>query len=61
MAMWAIMAAPWLLSNDLRRITPEIKDMMLNKDIIAVDQDRLGIQGRRIKTVRDVEVSNFYF
>lgn len=55
MAMWAIMAAPWLLSNDLRRITPEIKDLLLNREIIAVDQDRLGIQGGRIRAQNNIE------
>jgi hypothetical protein len=35
-----------LLSNDLRTITPKIKALILNKNIIAIDQDPLGIQGR---------------
>lgn len=48
LAVWAILAAPFLMSNDLRNIDPEIKELLLNRDIIEVDQDDLGIQGQRI-------------
>nr|CAH7734606.1 unnamed protein product [Callosobruchus chinensis] len=48
MAIWAIMAAPLIMSVDLRTIEPKFRDILLNKDIIAVNQDRLGIQGRFI-------------
>ncbi|OQV13663.1 Alpha-N-acetylgalactosaminidase [Hypsibius exemplaris] len=48
MALWAIMAAPLMMSNDLRNLRPEFKEILLNRDIIEVDQDTLGIQGRQI-------------
>ncbi|CAL4124692.1 unnamed protein product, partial [Meganyctiphanes norvegica] len=48
MALWAILAAPLLMSVDLRTIDPEYKAILQNKEIIAVNQDPLGIQGRRI-------------
>jgi len=51
MAIWAILAAPLLMSVDLRTIRPEYKAILQNKKIIAVDQDKLGIQGRRIYKV----------
>jgi len=51
MAIWAILAAPLIMSNDLRSIRQEMKDILLNKDVIAVDQDPLGIQGRRLRNV----------
>lgn len=51
MAIWAILAAPLLMSVDLRTIRPEYKAILQNKKIIAVDQDPLGIQGRRIYKV----------
>lgn len=51
MALWAILAAPLLMSVDLRTIRPEYKAILQNKKIIAVDQDPLGIQGRRIYKV----------
>lgn len=43
-ALWAIMAAPLLMSVDLRTIRPEFKAILKNRKIIAVDQDPLGIQ-----------------
>ncbi|XP_072040648.1 alpha-N-acetylgalactosaminidase-like isoform X7 [Amphiura filiformis] len=48
MAMWAILAAPLLMSNDLRTITPEYRDILLNKDVIAISQDNAGIMGKRV-------------
>lgn len=45
MALWAIMAAPLLMSNDLRNICPKAKELLQNKQIIAINQDPLGKQG----------------
>ena len=45
------MAAPLMMSVDLRTIRPEFKAILQNRKIIAVDQDPLGIQGRRIYKV----------
>lgn len=42
MAIWAILAAPLLMSVDLRTIRPEYKAILQNRKIIAVDQDPLG-------------------
>lgn len=42
MALWAILAAPLLMSVDLRSIRPEYKAILQNRKIIAVDQDPLG-------------------
>ncbi|KAJ0174003.1 hypothetical protein K1T71_010149 [Dendrolimus kikuchii] len=48
MAVWAILAAPLLISADLNTIRPEFKEILLNKEIIAVNQDKLGKQGTRV-------------
>lgn len=56
MALWAILAAPLLMSVDLRTIRPEYKAILQNKKIIAVDQDPLGIQGRRIYKHKGIEI-----
>jgi alpha-galactosidase len=56
LAIWAVIAAPFLLSNDLRTVTPEIKELLLNREIIAVDQDPLGIQGKQLKKGNGIEV-----
>ncbi|XP_038055498.1 alpha-N-acetylgalactosaminidase-like [Patiria miniata] len=47
-AMWAVMAAPLLMSNDLRTIDPRYRDILQNKQVIKVNQDPLGIMGKRI-------------
>ncbi len=48
MAIWAVLAAPLLMSMDFRTIKPEMKEILLNEKIIKINQDELGIQGRRI-------------
>jgi len=55
-ALWAIMAAPLLIGTDLRTIQQPNLDILLNKEVIAVDQDPLGIQGRRIRMNDGVHV-----
>ena len=49
-ALWAEMAAPLLIGTDLRKATPATMSILLNKDIIAVDQDKLGVQGQVIRS-----------
>ena len=48
MALWAILAAPLLAGNDLRSMSPETKELLMNSEILAVDQDAKGAQGRRV-------------
>ena len=38
-ALWAIFAAPLFMSNDLRAISTESKEILQNREIIAVNQD----------------------
>jgi alpha-galactosidase len=45
-SLWAVMAAPLMAGNDLRAMTSETKSILLNGEVIAVDQDALGVQGR---------------
>jgi alpha-galactosidase len=47
-SFWCLLAAPLMAGNDLRAMTPEIKEILANKEVIAVDQDPLGMQGRKI-------------
>jgi alpha-galactosidase len=55
-SLWAIMAAPLMAGNDIRNMTPEIHEILTNKEIIAIDQDPLGQQGRRVWKDGDLEV-----
>ncbi len=57
--LWCMMAAPLILGNDIRRFIDEngnsknddeILKILTNKELIAIDQDKLGVQARRHKT-----------
>jgi alpha-galactosidase len=56
MSLWSILAAPMLAGNDLRSMTPAITEILTNREIIAVNQDKDGRQGRRIAKSADQEV-----
>lgn len=49
MSLWAVTAAPLLAGNDIRKMTPEIREILMNREIIAVDQDALGKQAVPVK------------
>ena len=55
-SLWAILAAPLIAGNDLRNMTQDIKEILTNKEVIAVDQDPLGRQGRRLKQDGDMDI-----
>lgn len=44
-AMWSMLAAPLIAGNDLRNMSKETLEVLTNKEVIAVNQDSLGIQG----------------
>lgn len=46
-AMWAMIAAPLIAGNDLRAMSAQTKAILMNKDVIAVNQDSAGVQGFR--------------
>ena len=56
MSLWSILAAPLLAGNDLRNMTPTILEILTNREVIAVNQDKDGKQGRRIAKSGDQEV-----
>lgn len=55
MSMWAIMAAPLIASADLRTMSAATRETMLNRDVIAIDQDPAGMQGTRLSDDGDHE------
>ena len=55
-SLWAILAAPLIATNDLRSLTPEIHEIQLNREVIAVDQDSAGIEGTRVRVEGHREV-----
>ena len=55
-ALWCMMAAPLVLGNDIRNITDEVLALVTDKDLIAIDQDRLGKQAKRLRRGLAVDV-----
>jgi len=49
MSLWALTAAPLLAGNDIRNMTPATKEILMNREVIAVDQDALGKQATPVK------------
>ena len=54
--MWCMLAAPLISGNDLRSMSPAVKAVLDNKDVIAIDQDALGVQAFAYSTNQNVEV-----
>jgi alpha-galactosidase len=49
-SMWAMLAAPLLAGNDIRSMSSATRTVLTNTDVIAVDQDPLGVQGKLVAT-----------
>lgn len=50
MSLWSVMAAPLVATNDVRNMNESTKNILLNEEVIAINQDALGKQaGRKIK------------
>ena len=47
-SFWALFAAPLMAGNDLEKMAPEVKAILTNAEVIAVDQDPLGMAGRKV-------------
>lgn len=56
MSLWCLLAAPLLAGNDLEKMTPETRSILLNKEVIAIDQDRAGHQAERLYAEGHLEV-----
>lgn len=54
--LWCMLAAPLIAGNDVRSMSKEIKDILTDKDVIAIDQDPLGVQGFKFYDYGDIEV-----
>jgi len=56
MSLWCLLSAPLLAGNDIRDMKPSIAEILMNKEVIAIDQDKLGKQGARVGQEGTVEV-----
>lgn len=55
-SMWCILAAPLMAGNDLRKMSKETNAILANKEVIAIDQDKAGIEGFKYKDNDSLEV-----
>jgi alpha-galactosidase len=56
MSMWCMMAAPLIAGNDLAHMSAETRRILTNREVIAVDQDSKGVQGRWVWQVGPYEI-----
>src|SRR3954451_20249953 len=55
-SLWSMMASPLMAGNDVAHMDETTRSILLNKEVIAVDQDPLGVQARRVWKEGDNEV-----
>ncbi len=56
MTLWSLVAAPLISSTNLAQLTPSELAILTNREVIAVDQDSLGVEGHRLSQAGPIEV-----
>lgn len=54
--MWCMLAAPLIAGNDIRNMSEDVKSILTNKELISIDQDKLGKQGFKILDLGNFEI-----
>ncbi len=54
--MWAMLAAPLIAGNDVREMTKETREILTNREVIAVNQDALGVEAFPARSEDNLEV-----
>nr|P14749.1 RecName: Full=Alpha-galactosidase; AltName: Full=Alpha-D-galactoside galactohydrolase; AltName: Full=Melibiase; Flags: Precursor [Cyamopsis tetragonoloba]CAA32772.1 alpha-galactosidase preproprotein [Cyamopsis tetragonoloba] len=55
-SIWALAKAPLLVGCDIRAMDDTTHELISNAEVIAVNQDKLGVQGKKVKSTNDLEV-----
>nr|AFK38956.1 unknown [Lotus japonicus] len=55
-SIWALAKAPLLIGCDIRSLDHATMELLSNSEVIAVNQDKLGVQGKKVKSESDLEV-----
>ncbi|KAH9290096.1 hypothetical protein KI387_034213, partial [Taxus chinensis] len=55
-SIWALMKAPLLITSDIRNASKETLEILGNNEVIDVNQDSLGVQGKKVSKQGDLEV-----
>lgn len=56
LTLWAIQAAPLIMGHDLRHTSERALRLLKNREVIAIDQDVKGVQGRAVRKEGPLEV-----
>ena len=56
MTLWSMLAAPLIAGNDVRDMSESVRAILLNRDVIAIDQDAAGKQAQRLVQDGDHEI-----
>lgn len=55
-ALWSMLAAPLMAGNDLRTMTDDVREILTAPEIVGLDQDAAGRQGRRVRKDGDIDL-----
>lgn len=55
-SLWCMLAAPLMAGNDLRKMSEETRNILTNKEVIALDQDPLGVEAFRYYSFDGIEI-----
>jgi len=55
-SLWCMLAAPLMAGNDLRTMSAETREILANREVIAIDQDVMGRQGERLANRDGIEI-----
>jgi alpha-galactosidase len=56
LTIWAMLAAPLLLGNDVRALGPGLLEMLRNREVVAVDQDPLGRPAQYVGLIKQTQI-----
>jgi alpha-galactosidase len=55
-SLWSLPAPPLVAGNDVRAMTEAAKQALTNREVVAIDQDKLGAQGFRVRKEGELEI-----
>ena len=55
-SLWCLLAAPLIAGNDIRSMSKETIGVLTNREVIAIDQDSLGVQGYQYDSADSLEI-----
>ncbi|WP_295792597.1 glycoside hydrolase family 27 protein [Mucilaginibacter sp.] len=55
-SLWCMLAAPLMAGNDLRKMSEQTTAILTNKELIAIDQDALGVECFKYYSFDGIEI-----